>query len=217
MRQLERLGLPAWCLALILVLFPVLDLAQGFWPFQPGEVAWRFGAASLLSRAVVTPLIGLTLAYAAAVLLDQSRVLKVLAVLNGVLAVVLLGGVAVYVLDAIQMRARVAPDALRQFDVGSGVVLVKFGLGFVVLLVLLVSEWRTASGLARRRRASRAETSAVLVQPARRRSSASGADGGEPLEAVQPGPVTEGGDAAPGSTDDPARADAEEDTEKETG
>lgn len=216
MRQLERLGLPAWCLAAILVLFPVMDLVQGFWPFQPAEIAWRFGAASLISRVVLTPLIGLTLAYAAAVLLDQARVLKLLALLNGVLAVVLLGGMAVYVLDAIQMRARVAPDALRQFDVGSGVALLKFGVGLVVLLVLLVSEWRTSSALGRRHRASRAEASAVLVQPARRRSPVAGANAGESPGALEPEPAS-AEEAEPEPPEGPGPSEAEEGTEKDAG
>lgn len=173
MRRLERLGLPAWLLALILVLFPVLDLLPALWPLQPGEIAWRFSVGGLVSRIVLMPLIGLALAYAAAVLLDQVRVLKVLAVLNALLVLVLLAGVMVFVMDASQMRLRVAPDALDRFDVGAATALVKYGLGCLILLGLLVSEWRTASTMSRRREAARSEASAALLQRAKRRTAQS--------------------------------------------
>ena len=40
--QLRHLTTPAYLLAALLVLFPLVDLFVGVYPMRPSEVSWRF-------------------------------------------------------------------------------------------------------------------------------------------------------------------------------
>lgn len=142
MQSIRRIAVPAYLIAALLILFPLLDTALSVLPPRLGEVSWRFGAAGLFSRALMTPLLGFLLAYAVALLLEQRRVLRAFSVLNAVLAVVLLGATTLFILDAVQMRAQVNPQAKTAFDVATLVALAKYGLGMVVTVAFAVTGWK---------------------------------------------------------------------------
>ncbi len=127
----------------ILIVFPALDLVQGVWPVRVGDVSWRVASVGLFSRAMLTPILGLVLAYAAALLLEHRRFVRTMAVLNGLFTVTLLAVLGFYALDALELRARLAAEN-RNYDIGIAFSFVKYAFALVVLLVLTVSEWRTA-------------------------------------------------------------------------
>jgi hypothetical protein len=168
MKNFYRVAGPTYLFAFIAVLVPVLDWILGAWPMQFGEVAWRFSAVSLLSRATMFPLLGLLLAFGAALLLEHRRVLRVLSVLNGLLAFVLVVGVILFILDTLQVRVQVAADARTRFYMGSLMALAKFGFAFLLLLALSVNHWKAASVLSKTGRVGKAESAQTVVPPTSR-------------------------------------------------
>jgi hypothetical protein len=165
MQSLRPLAVPAYLVAAILVFFPVIDTSLGLLPTALGEVSWRFGAIGLFSRALVSPLLGLLLACAVALLLNQPRTLRVLSIVNAGLAVAILGTVALFLLDALQMRAQVRPDAALSFDIASGVALAKYAVAGAVTSALAITGWKAATiGSARLRRNQSADVHGLVVR-----------------------------------------------------
>lgn len=115
MRTLAR---PTYVIAGLLVVLPMLDLVVNVWPIRPGDVQWRYGTLGLLSGFLLTPLLGIVLAYAAAVVLEHRAVIRALAVLSLAVAVGLVVGALLFVLDALQFRSQAPPEALATFDRG---------------------------------------------------------------------------------------------------
>jgi hypothetical protein len=142
----KYLAVPGYSVAALLVLFPLLDSAISVFPPRFGEIAWRFGAAGLFSRALMTPILGLLLAFSLALLLEHSRVQRAISVFSALVGVVVIAVVGLFLLDAMQMRAQVRPEAKTAFDVASLVALGKYGIGTLVLAAFSVSGWRSSRG-----------------------------------------------------------------------
>lgn len=158
------LAVPAYLVASLLALFPLVDTALSILPLRVGEVSWRFGATGLVSRALMTPLLGVLLAFAVALLLEHRRVLRTISVLMGVAAAALVGAFLLFVLDFLQMRGQVNPQARVAFDVASLVALGKYALGLIVALAFAVAGWKASRrGRAAARRGHTAPLRSALV------------------------------------------------------
>jgi hypothetical protein len=153
------LGMPVYTVAVLLVVFPIVDTGLGVLPMRAGEVAWRFGTLGLVSRAMLTPLLGLTLALVAAVLLRHRAVQWAIAVISGVMLLVMVGAACLFALDAVQMRVQVNPDARTSLELASLSAVMKFGLGIVALAAVAYSALRTL----RAERPRRAERVAIGI------------------------------------------------------
>jgi hypothetical protein len=148
----KYLALPGYLIALSLVFFPLLDAVLSIWPPQPGQVAWRFGAVGLLSRAVMTPLLGLFIAYAVAFALEHRTVLRVISVVSLLAAIAIVGALGLFGLDALQMRSQVVAQAKKAFDAASVTAVMKYLFGVVMLAAFAWGGWKGArSGVERRR------------------------------------------------------------------
>jgi hypothetical protein len=147
---MRRIALPAYLVAFLIFLFPLLDTAMSVWPPQPGEVAWRFGAAGFFSRALMTPMLGVLIAFAVALYLDHRRVLRVIALASAVTAVAIVVVMGMFMLDALEMRAKVIEARKFAFDVASAVALVKYGTGMVVALAYAVIGWKASASASKR-------------------------------------------------------------------
>lgn len=153
---------PAYAVAFLLVFFPLLDTALSVWPLKPGDVLWRFGAVGLLSRSLMTPILGLLVAFSVAYLREQPRVVRTLSVLSGVTAIAIVLATGVFILDALQMRVQVQPGARSGFDMATAAALVKYALGALVLMGFAVAAWRASGRVALDQRRERG-TDRVLV------------------------------------------------------
>ena len=166
---LKPLAWPAYGVAFLLVVIPVADTVLGVLPVRMGEVAWRFGAAGMMSRAVMTPLLGLLIALTTAAVFRHRMAARVLAILSFVGTALLLGGIAVFSLDALQARAQVRPEAASAFGIASGVALAKYALGAVVTALAGIAGWKvsrrsSAAAPTRRHREPDAARAAVLLE-----------------------------------------------------
>ncbi|HEX6558711.1 MAG TPA: hypothetical protein VF021_04595 [Longimicrobiales bacterium] len=160
----RKLSVPAYTAVAVLLLLPCLEFVQAVSPLSPTVTQWRVIAVGLLSRVLVTPLLALLIAHVVAVLLEQRRTLRVFAVLNGAFALLLVLGVALFALDAAEVRVEVAPQSRPTYEFGVLLAFAKLGLAFVLLVVLSITEWQAAARL--KRRFDRAGAAAPLF-PAR--------------------------------------------------
>lgn len=158
----------AHAIGVLLVLAPLGELAAGVGSLNPGAVPWRFGAAGLLSGALVLPVAGLGLVLAGGVLLEQWRLLRVLAVLVGILMVKVLVLLAIFGLDTLQVRIQVPLEGRRAFDLAAVKAAGSFALEACVLAVLAVQAHRAARH-ARAAGAGRRGGGGPLVMPSAER------------------------------------------------
>jgi len=142
MSPLRQMAGSAYLVAAILILFPAVELVQDAWPVRLDEVVWRVTAVGALSRMILTPLLGLLLAFALALFLEQWRVVRTLAWVNVVLVVMLAGGLVIYGLDAARVRGDLARAAQHAYDLGIVISFAKYTLGGLVLAALLYSQAR---------------------------------------------------------------------------
>lgn len=123
--HLKHIRLAGYLILALAALFPMIEVMAGIWPFQFGNATWRYGAAGLMSNYAMGASIELFLLVLLAVLARQRRVTITFGVVAAVLAVVLLGAAGMFVLDALQTRARVVPAAIRRYDVATAGALAK--------------------------------------------------------------------------------------------
>lgn len=130
-----------YAVALVLLVSPLLDLVGAVWPPRMGEVSWRFGAFGLATSALVSPILAFAMAKIAGVLLDHRIVVRVVAVIDLVLLVLLLAGLAFFALDFLQLRATLATPSLGQYDTAG------FKAAVNGVLELIVLGWMGVAGL----------------------------------------------------------------------
>lgn len=142
--RLRPLATPAYALAVLLIVIPLLDTLFAMLPTRLGDVSWRFGALGLGSQALMTPLLGALVALATAVLLEHRRGVRVLQVLAWVVAAGLVGAIVLFLLDAVQVRASVKAEAKPALDKVSVLALGKYFAGVAVSMMFAVSSHRLA-------------------------------------------------------------------------
>jgi len=125
-----------------MVALPLADLASNVWPPRLGQVEWRFGTLGLMAGFLLTPVLGVFMIAASAALLDHRVVQRILAILNIVAAITMIGLMVIFALDWLQFRATIPPDGQGTMDVGSGKALVKDALVALVLLWAGIVGWR---------------------------------------------------------------------------
>jgi len=129
----------AWAgypVAVLLVVAPLMDFATSILPYRLGEETWRFGSFGLLGTALLTPLLGAWLLAVAGAVLNHRKIQWAVVGGAGVLAILLVPISILALLDFVQLRASVMPEAKFAFDVSAFKVFVIYGLGFVTLATL---------------------------------------------------------------------------------
>lgn len=163
--ELRTVAWSCYAIGLLLFLAPLGDLVAGLGALNPGAVPWRFGAAGLLSGALVLPMLGLGLWLAGAVMLGHRGFLRTLSAVSGLLLLVVGVVLVVFVLDTLQVRVQIRQEAKRPFDLAALKAAVTYVLLLLVLAVLAVNAHRAAGALAGRS-ASRRKDGSALVVPA---------------------------------------------------
>lgn len=133
---------PGYLVALFLVVAPLTDLLLRVRPWSFSSVEWRYGSAGFVSLSLEAPFIGLFLAMLVAGVLRHGRTMKVLSVLAFLLAPAFLGLGAMFALDAQQMRGMLNPAIMRSFEIGSLIVLAKYGFGALLAMLLGWAGWK---------------------------------------------------------------------------
>ncbi len=150
--------------AALLCLIPFLQAGQQLWPMQVGNIRWRFGAANALSSVLLLPFVGITLAALIARTARQTLVSRIIAGLSAFVALALLTSLALFALDAMELKSIMTSQMMAAFNATTfrvGAVTLIFAVAFGVLTILTLKGPRTAQRP--RRAARRAEEPAGLI------------------------------------------------------
>lgn len=150
MSPLRQMAGPAYLVAAVLILFPPFELLQEVWPLRWLDINWRVSMVGALSGKVVLPLLGLLLAFALALFLEQWRAVRALAWLNLALIAALVIGLGWYGYDALRLRGDLPRNAHRAYDLGVVVSFAKYTLGLLVLMALVYAERRSVRVVTRK-------------------------------------------------------------------
>jgi hypothetical protein len=131
------------------------------WPLRMAEVSWRFGAAGLMAGGMIGLVFGLTWLMGVAAGLEHRRVLRGLAVVNLVMAVVLTGACVLFALDFLQVRGSVNPQLRGSLDLTVLRAMLIMGATIPTTLALGIGGWRVSRPLPYASRA--AEQKGALV------------------------------------------------------
>lgn len=147
-----RFAGPAYAIALLFIVLPVLDTLAQVWPVNLGSPGWRYGAVGLGANYLVSMLFGMLGLAAIAGWGSHRRTLKLLAVVFVAAGLIMLVGVIGFLLDALQLRPGIPKDdarTLQMFDVGVAKATLKYLLSAPVALWLAVAAWRGARAIPR--------------------------------------------------------------------
>lgn len=132
----------------LLAFASVADPVIRMYPAHPSVVMWRFGAVGVLSEGTVGFLFGVSWIIGIAALLDHRRTARTLSALTLLLGLVLAAVLALFVLDALQVRASVQPQFKQTFDLSVLKATLFLGLCVPVALVIGIAGWRSTRGRA---------------------------------------------------------------------
>lgn len=144
--------LAAYLVAASLVVVPLWETLLSVWPLHPETMSWRFGAAGLFSRGLLTSLLGFVLAVGLAAFLGHRRTVRLLAVLSGLGFLLLLPALVLLALDAVQLKHSVRAQAITGYELAAAGAVVKILLACLVTALVAVGGWKMS------RRAKRARS-----------------------------------------------------------
>jgi hypothetical protein len=153
--SMRSLAPALYLMAILLVVYPLLQVSAGMDSIDPGELRWRYGAVGLLMDGSLLPLLGGLIAVATAHLLDHRRVQVTLQALGGLLLVGLAVMAAMFILDAVQLRASVRAEVIPLYDRLSLKALVMLLTDMLFVGILSYSSFLTTRRLRRAERAAR--------------------------------------------------------------
>ena len=144
MRSTRHLALPVYSVGALLVFLPLIDFVLSVFPIRVHEAQWRFGAEGLLSRALLTPILGLLIWFLLASFLEQRGVLRLIAGFCSLIDVILAVVIVSFSLDALQVRGQYPADAKVAFIFTAVMALVKHTSFFLASLAMGMASWRLA-------------------------------------------------------------------------
>jgi hypothetical protein len=137
-----------------LVVFTTVDAAVLALPFQPTMAEWRYRLAAHLALYVFSPMMGVFLALALAVVFEQPRVLRAVGVLSGLACVGLLLFLLSHMADSFPLRGIERVGLVPPFSSKWGVVVFKLGVAVVFFGAITLVARGLASGRASNDRAA---------------------------------------------------------------
>lgn len=133
---LQRYAKGLYPIALLLICVPLVDIGLRSMGTEAGSLQWRFGIVGLLFGNMGTILLGLGLTGFVAALTGNRTALRTVGFVAIILAVVVFALLALFALDALQMRRLVAVPVKRQILLSSAGA--AFSAGFAMLALLFV-------------------------------------------------------------------------------
>jgi hypothetical protein len=143
---------PAYAIAILFVLLPIIDTFSQTWPTAFSNPGWRYGTIGIGANYLISMLLGALGLSALAATGQHRRTLRFLAVLDGIAMLVLLVAVIGFLLDAVQVRSGIPAGEVgtrRTFDIGAAKAAFKYVLSAVVLAWLALASWKRASAVRR--------------------------------------------------------------------
>lgn len=161
METTKPLARAGWLLAAALVILPIVDSAVPLLPLRLTDERWRWGFVGQFSNVTLVPLLGLLLALALAELTGAHRVKRVLGVISGILAVVLVIMTGFFIRDFFQVRSLVKPAMQHAMSVASTTALIKNVLSIISLALLSLAGFAGPTPAASPRQARTLDSSTI--------------------------------------------------------
>jgi hypothetical protein len=136
MEQNRPLARAGYLLAASLFAVPLIDAIMPLLPLRLSEERWRWSAVGQVSNLLLVPLVGILLAIAVTVIVDDRRVRRVLGIICGLLALALAIMSVSFVLDYFQIRTAVIPR-LRQASSMASITTGVKNIFYIIILALL--------------------------------------------------------------------------------
>jgi hypothetical protein len=163
MTDYRQIAWPAYLVSIAMITIPFFDAGISLYPWNPTDARWRFGAVGMFSNAMLIPTTGVLVAFVTSVLANHHNVRRAIGIVSLVVAILCLGALVVFVLDALQTRASVNPEILISFNVASVTAAVKTLLAAITLLGFALASRQKSS-----RRGGGEEALAFTMPPAGR-------------------------------------------------
>jgi hypothetical protein len=129
------------------VLFPLADLIARLFPLNAGNAQWRFAYIGLAVGSMAILLLGVTILGLVAAIRGNRGVLRGVAILSALWALLLLAALGLFASDAMQVKASlVRPEIIPQFTkmiTTAGISGVLYLIGFVGVAVASIRASRT--------------------------------------------------------------------------
>jgi hypothetical protein len=159
--SIRRLQAPTYFIVAFLGIGSAIEVLLALGPIRIHEVNWRLGMLNSAAAATGTELLALLILIVMGQLAMSSGALWAGFCCSVVAALGYLMAAGLFVLDSLQLRARVTAAALTQFDITIGWALARFAFAEIVCLWLAACALWAARALARQ--ASPRETANKLV------------------------------------------------------
>jgi hypothetical protein len=141
--QQRHLAMPSYVVAASFVFIPIFDEVMRLLPTANiHDPRWRFGGIGLLSNMLVLPIAGLMIAFVIAAVFEHGVVQRVLATFSLLAAVVIVVLLLLFVLDALQVRSMMKPEAFASWTVATVTAVGKFLVATVALAGFAVAGFR---------------------------------------------------------------------------
>lgn len=101
--------------ALLMIGVPFVQTIAQIWPLQLSNIQWRFAAANALSSILLLPFLGLSLLLVLARGLGQRGLARAVGAVGAVFTLGLLASLAVFLLDAQELKTIVSTQMTAQF------------------------------------------------------------------------------------------------------
>ena len=152
----EVLSVPFYAFGILLIGLPLLDFFTSVFPMSFTNIQWRFATIGLLSNFLMTPLLGMGVMIVVAAIREHLVFQRVLATVNGFVALVLIALLVLFALDIVQLNATIPQDGLKSFQNAAFKAIVKHATTILVLTWLASAGWRVSSWRSSGRRPARA-------------------------------------------------------------
>jgi len=122
--------------AILLVVVPFLQAGSQLWPLQLSNIQWRFGAANALSSVLLLPYLGLSLLVLLSRALGSRGLGRTVGVISALFALALMVSMALFALDALQLKKIVNSAMMNTFDTTAlrvGLVTMMFLVAFALM------------------------------------------------------------------------------------
>ena len=159
------LSLPAYLVAIAMILIPLTDSFTTLFPWNVGDSRWRFGAVGLISNALMIPLAGLLIAFTVASIREQRAVLRTIGVVGFIGALLCLLALVSFALDSLQTRSQVRPEMQASFAIASITAGIKTLLAGATLFAFGISGWKASRSTSRKSNSAAGELFALPTAP----------------------------------------------------
>ncbi len=137
--------------AILLIVIPFFQtiVAPGMWPIGLGNVQWRFGAANALSGMILIPFLGTVVVLGIARACGHRTIARIVGGLSGFTALVMFGGIGLFMLDSLQLKAVVKTQLVPQFQQVVFRVVLVTAIFAIAYLWLAIVAFRSPEGAAK--------------------------------------------------------------------